>query len=129
MLEELIIFVQQGVVCDLTREREARFGEWSIFTQNMATFWRFCGGESDSSFQGVNILISKWQILTGRSLKPNKKLSFFFPWTYSFIQKQLIEGMPRAMHVAWGYGSEQNGLTYLPCGVSILDGERHTINK
>lgn len=103
MLEELIIFVQQGVVCDLTREKEARFGEWSIFTQNMATFWRFCGGESNSSFQGVNILISKWQILTGRSLKPNKKLSFFLSLNL-FIYSKTIN---------WGH------VTCYVCGMGI----------
>lgn len=36
--EELIILVKQGVICDLTQEREAGFGEWSIFTCNVATF-------------------------------------------------------------------------------------------
>lgn len=80
MLKELILFIKlllsKGVVCSLTQAREARFGEWSIFTHDMATFWRFGVGESDSSFQGLNVLISKWQIWTGRSLKPNK-LSFF----------------------------------------------------
>ena len=103
MLEELIIFVKQGVVCDLTREREARFGEWSIFTHDVVTFWWFGGGESDLSFQGVNVLVSKWRIWTGRSLKPNEKLSFFLSFNL-FIYSKTIN---------WGHA------TCYACGMGI----------
>lgn len=106
MLKELILFIKlllsKGVVCSLTQAREARFGEWSIFTHDMATFWRFGVGESDSSFQGLNVLISKWQIWTGRSLKPNK-LSFFHSLNL-FIYSKTIN---------WGHA------TCYACGMGI----------
>lgn len=61
MKEELIILVEQVVSCDLTQEQEAGFGERSILTQSIATFW-FCdrGYNSASQVSGSSSVIYRF---------------------------------------------------------------------